>query len=47
MFLYGGSTIVLLLQKDAAVLPNELFEATKKGLETPVQMGQQIGEFNI
>lgn len=44
MFLYGGSTIVLLLQKDAAILPNELFEATEKGLETPVQLGQQIGE---
>ena len=44
MFLYGGSTIVLLLQKDATKIPEELFEATEKGLETPVQLGQQIGE---
>lgn len=44
MFLYGGSTVVLLMQKDAAQLPQELFEATNKGLETPVKMGQQIGE---
>lgn len=44
MFLYGGSTIVLLLQKDAATIPQELFDATNNGLETPVQMGEQIGE---
>lgn len=44
MFLYGGSTIVLLLQKDAVKIPDELFEATNTGLETPVSMGQQIGE---
>ncbi len=44
MFLYGGSTIVLLLGKDAATLPQELFDATNNGLETPVCMGEQIGE---
>ena len=44
MFLYGGSTVVLLLKKDAATIPNELYENTKNGLETPVRMGQQIGE---
>lgn len=44
MFLYGGSTVVLLLQKDAATLPDELYKATEQGLETPVKMGQQIGE---
>ena len=44
MFLYGGSTIVLLLQKDAATIPQELFDATNNGLETPVRMGEQIGE---
>lgn len=44
MFLYGGSTIVLLLQKDAASLPQELFDATNNGLEIPVRMGEQIGE---
>ena len=44
VFLYGGSTVVLLLQKGAATLPQELYDATKQGLETPVRMGQQIGE---
>ncbi len=44
MFLYGGSTVVLLLQKGAATLPQELYDATNNGLETPVRMGQQIGE---
>jgi phosphatidylserine decarboxylase len=44
MFLYGGSTVVVLLQKDAATLPQELYDATNQGLETPVRMGQQIGE---
>lgn len=44
MFLYGGSTVVLLLQKDAATLPDVLYENTRQGLETPVRMGQQIGE---
>lgn len=44
MFLYGGSTVVLLLQKGAATLPDELYENTRLGLETPVRMGQQIGE---
>ena len=44
MFLYGGSTVVLLLKKGAATLPEELYENTRQGLETPVRMGQQIGE---
>ncbi len=43
MFLYGGSTIVLLLQKDAAALPASYFEATARGEETPVRYGAQIG----
>ena len=42
MFLYGGSTVVLLLQKDAVTLPQELYDATNTGLETPVRMGQRI-----
>lgn len=43
MFLYGGSTIVLLLQKDAVELPDELFAATEAGQETPVRMGEILG----
>lgn len=44
MFLYGGSTVVLLLQKGAAELPKTLLEATARGQETPVQCGQVIGQ---
>ena len=44
MFLYGGSTVVLLLQKNAVTVPDKLFDTTDKGLEIPVHMGQKIGE---
>ena len=43
MFLYGGSTVVLLLEKGAAVLPEALFADTERGRETPVRCGQAIG----
>lgn len=43
-FLYGGSTIIVLLQKDKVNVINELFEATENGIETPVIMGQVIGK---
>lgn len=43
MFLYGGSTVVLLLERGAAQVDDELFDATVRGLETPVRMGEQIG----
>ena len=42
-FLYGGSTVVLLLQKDRAELDKELFENTENGLETPVKLGEVLG----
>ena len=44
MFLYGGSTVVLLLEKDKAILDKSLFETTQKGEETPVVMGERLGE---
>ena len=43
MFLYGGSTIILLLEQNRVALPEEIFENTAKGLETPVKMGEAIG----
>lgn len=42
MFLYGGSTVILLLEKDKAQLDPAFFEATLRGLETPIQMGQTL-----
>lgn len=43
MFLYGGSTVVLLLTENAAKIKDEYFTATKNGEETPVKMGECIG----
>ncbi len=42
-FLYGGSTVVLLLGPGAADIPQALFDAASRGEETPVRMGQTIG----
>lgn len=43
-FLYGGSTVILLLQKDAVEICPELIQATQNGLETPVRLGEAIGQ---
>ena len=42
-FLYGGSTVVLLLEKDRVSFDEALFNATANGIETPVVMGQVLG----
>lgn len=42
MFLYGGSTIILLLEKDAAPVADRFFAATARGEETPVIMGESL-----
>ena len=42
-FLYGGSTIILLVKKDAAIINEEYFEATAREEETPIKMGSVIG----
>ena len=42
-FLYGGSTVVLLLEKGRVSLDEDLFENTARGLETPVQLGEALG----
>ncbi len=43
LFLYGGSTIILLLEKDKVKIDDIYFENTKNNLETDVLMGQKIG----
>lgn len=43
-FEYGGSTIILLLQKDTAIVHPKLFESTKMGREMAVKMGRKIGD---
>lgn len=44
MFLYGGSTIVLLLQKDKVHIRDDIFKATENGEETDVLLGECIGK---
>ena len=42
-FAYGGSTILVLLKRDAAVLREDILRASQDGFETPVRMGERIG----
>ena len=41
-FLYGGSTIVLLLEKDSANINPYYFSQTEKEVESPVKMGENL-----
>lgn len=43
MFLYGGSTVVLLIEKDKAIIDEKYFKATEQNIEIPVKMGECIG----
>ncbi len=42
LFLYGGSTVILLLEKDKARIADRFFDATARGQETPVLMGESL-----
>ena len=42
-FLFGGSTVVLLLEKDRVCVDEAFFDATAGGIETPVRLGQTLG----
>lgn len=43
-FLFGGSTIILLFEKDKVYFPKKYFEDTKNGKENLVKMGEKIGK---
>ena len=43
-FEFGGSTVILLLQKDAAALDADIVQNTREDVDTVVQLGQRIGE---
>ncbi|MDY3845302.1 MAG: phosphatidylserine decarboxylase [Eubacteriales bacterium] len=43
MFLFGGSTIILLIKKDIAKIPDVIFDRTEHSEETPVKLGQRVG----
>lgn len=42
-FMYGGSTIIVLIQKGKVCLYDSIIRASKLGLETPVKMGEKVG----
>lgn len=43
-FEFGGSTIVLLLQRDEVAVHQDILKNTRDGYETIVKMGESIGE---
>lgn len=43
-FEFGGSTILLLLQKDAAKIRSDLWANTLSGYETQVRFGEALNE---
>ena len=43
-FEYGGSTIILLIKKDTAKIKDQILASSQAGIESPVKMGQMIGE---
>jgi len=47
MFEFGGSTIVMLFQRNAIAIDDTLLENTLMGLETVVKMGYKIGEKSL
>ena len=44
MFEFGGSTVVLFIEKDKVVLDKDLLDNTENGYETVVNMGEHIGK---
>lgn len=43
MFLFGGSTIVLLFKENTVKIPESVFNLSVHGMETPIKFGQAIG----
>ena len=46
-FEFGGSTVILLVQKGKAVIDSDLLENTAGGYETMIKMGEKIGESQL
>lgn len=42
MFLYGGSTIIMLIEKGRVNIHAKYFENTEKDMETPVRIGESL-----
>ncbi len=47
-FRFGGSTVILIFQRDKVKIDDDIISNTEKGIETIVKMGEKIGEkYNI
>ncbi|SEW34315.1 phosphatidylserine decarboxylase [[Clostridium] fimetarium] len=44
-FEFGGSTVILLLEKNKVIVDQDLLDNTKNEVETVVKMGEKVGEF--
>lgn len=44
MFEFGGSTVVLFIEKDKVIIDEDLLKNTEEGFETAVNMGEHIGK---
>lgn len=42
-FKFGGSTIIMMFQKNKMRVDSDIIHQTKKGIETEVFMGEKIG----
>ncbi|MBQ8586599.1 MAG: phosphatidylserine decarboxylase [Oscillospiraceae bacterium] len=42
-FAYGGSTVILLLQKDRVQMDADILEHSARGIETKIHLGEKIG----
>lgn len=42
-FEFGGSTIIVCLEKEKAIIDSDILENSKDGIETAVKMGERIG----
>ncbi len=42
-FAYGGSTVILILQRNAVKIDADILEHSAKGIETKVRLGEKIG----
>lgn len=46
-FAYGGSTVILLLQKGAVRIDADIWEHSARGMETVVKIGERIGCYEL
>ncbi len=47
MFEFGGSTVIMLFQRDAVLIDDAIYENTRRNRETVVRMGCRIGEKSL